>query len=89
GWASPGQFVPEFEAVMADLRPGDLSEPFASRFGLHLVQVMERREAQLSQREQRDLVRGAVRERKLDEVYANWVREVRDRAFVQLREPPQ
>lgn len=89
GWASPGQFVPEFEAVMADLRPGDLSEPFASRFGLHLVQVMERREAQLSQREQRDLVRGAVRERKLDEAYANWVREVRDRAFVQLREPPQ
>lgn len=74
---------------MADLRPGDLSEPFASRFGLHLVQVMERREAQLSQREQRDLVRGAVRERKLDEAYANWVREVRDRAFVQLREPPQ
>lgn len=89
GWASPGQFVPEFEEVMADLRPGDLSQPFASRFGVHLMQVVERREAQLSQREQRDLVRGAVRERKLEEAYANWAREVRDRAFVQLREPPQ
>lgn len=89
GWASPGQFVPEFEAVMADLRPGDLSQPFVSRFGVHLVQVLERREAQLSQREQRDLVRGAVRERKLEEAYANWAREVRDRAFVQLREPPR
>ena len=89
GWTNPGQFVPEFEAVLADLLPGQISEPFVSRFGVHLAQVIERRETTLSQREQRDMLRGVLRERKLEEAYANWAREVRDRAFVQLREAPQ
>jgi peptidyl-prolyl cis-trans isomerase SurA len=89
GWANPGQFVPEFEEVMNGLTLGQVSEPLVSRFGAHLIQVEERREATLSQREQRDIARNLVREKKLDEAYNNWVRDVRGRAYVELREPPQ
>lgn len=89
GWASPGQFVPEFEQVMLRLRPGQVSEPLFSRFGVHLIQVMERREAPMTVREQREMVRAQLREKKLEELYANWVTELRGRAYVELREPPQ
>ena len=89
GWANPGQFVPEFEEVMNGLAPGQIAAPLVSRFGVHLIQVEERREATLSQREQRDIARNLVREKKLDEAYNNWVRDVRGRAYVELREPPQ
>ena len=60
-----------------------------SRFGVHLIQLLERREATLSQREQRDIARNLVREKKLDEAYAQWAQDVRGRAYVELREPPQ
>lgn len=89
GWTNPGIFVPEFEDAVSDLQPGQLSEPVVSRFGVHLIQLMERRQATLSQREQRDIARNLVREKKLEEAYAEWVREVRGRAFVELREPPR
>jgi peptidyl-prolyl cis-trans isomerase SurA len=89
GWASPGQFVPEFEEVMARLRPGQISEPLVSRFGVHLIQVMERRDVPLSLREQREMVRTQLREKKTDEMYAAWVEELRGRAYVELRDPPQ
>jgi peptidyl-prolyl cis-trans isomerase SurA len=88
GWANPGLFVPEFEDTLNALAPGQISQPLVSRFGVHLIQLLERREANLSQREQRDLARGAVREKKLDEAYANWAQEVRGRAFVEYRDPP-
>ena len=89
GWASPGLFVPEFEETLNALSPGQLSEPLVSRFGVHLIQLLERRETALSQREQRDLARGALREKKLDEAYASWAQEVRGRAYVEFRDPPQ
>jgi peptidyl-prolyl cis-trans isomerase SurA len=89
GWASPGQFVPEFEEVMAQLKPGQISEPLVSRFGMHLIQVMERREAPLTLREQREMVRGQLREKKMEELYTTWVQELRGRAYVELRDPPQ
>ncbi len=88
GWASPGQFVPEFEEAMVVLRPGQVSDPVVSRFGVHLIQVVERREAPLSQREQREFVRNVVREKKLEEAYVNWVQDVRGKAYVEFREPP-
>lgn len=88
GWASPGQFVPEFEEVMQRLAPGEVSEPMQSRFGLHLIQVLERRETPLSQREQREYVRNVVREKKLEESYTNWVQDVRGKAYVEFRDPP-
>ena len=89
GWTSPGMFVPEFEETLNSLAPGQLSEPFVSRFGVHLVQLLERRETTLSEREQRAVARNLAREKKLDEAYARWAEEVRGRAYVELREPPQ
>jgi len=89
GWAYPGQFVPEFEAVMNRLAPGQISEPLISRFGVHLIQLLERRNTTLGEREQREMVRNMLREKKLDEAYANWAQDVRARAYVEMREPPQ
>ncbi len=89
GWASPGMFVPEFEEVMNRLKDGEISQPTVSRFGVHLIQLTERRRTELSPREVRDLVRNQLREAKLDEAYVAWTRDVRERAYVELREPPQ
>ena len=89
GWASPGQFVPEFEETMNRLRPGELSAPLVSRFGVHLIRVDERRQTALSEREQRDIVRGLVREQKAAATLEGWAQDVRGRAFVEYREAPQ
>ncbi len=89
GWSSPGQYVAEFEQTLAGLSPGQLSEPFTTQFGVHLVQLLERREAALTPRQQRELARNVLREKKLDEAYPPWAQDVRNRAFVDLREPPQ
>jgi len=88
GWANPGNFVPEFEDVMNAMAPGQVSDPVISRFGVHLIQVLERRQAKLSEREQREMVRNLVREKKLDESYAQWAQEVRGKAYVEFRDPP-
>ncbi|MDD2845858.1 MAG: peptidylprolyl isomerase [Rhodoferax sp.] len=88
GWTSPGMFVPEFEAVMNQLAPGEVSEPLLSRFGLHLIQLQERRQAKLSQAEQREAVRALLREKKRDEAAQTWTQELRGRAYVELRQPP-
>ena len=74
---------------MAGLSPNQIADPLISRFGVHLIQVLERREATLTQREQRDIARGLVREKKLDEAYAQWAQDVRGRAYVEFREPSQ
>ncbi|MGV8804691.1 MAG: peptidylprolyl isomerase [Polaromonas sp.] len=89
GWVNPGMFVPEFEKVMNGLAPNQVSEPLVSRFGVHLVQVLERRNAPISARDQREMVRGLLREKKQNEAYVLWAQEVRGRAYVELREPPQ
>jgi peptidyl-prolyl cis-trans isomerase SurA len=88
GWAVAGQFVPEFEGAMEKLQPGEISPPLVSRFGVHLIQVQERRTTQLNAREQREAVRGLLRERKYDEAYLSWSRELRARAYIDMREPP-
>ena len=85
GWASAGMFVPEFEQVMDQLAPGQIADPLSSRFGVHLLQVMARREAPLSEREQRELARSQVREKKIEEAFILWQQEVRGRAYVELR----
>lgn len=89
GWTNPGMFVPEFEAVMNSLGPNAISDPLVSRFGVHLIQVLERRETQLSERERREMARNILREKKLEEAYVLWAQEVRGRAYVEYREPPQ
>ncbi len=89
GWANPGLFVPEFERAMNALAPGEVSEPLTSRFGVHLIQVMERRQATLGVNEKRDAARPQVREAMLDRAYAEWARDLRAKAYVEYREPPQ
>lgn len=89
GWASPGQFVPEFEQVMDLLEPGQISEPFSSRFGVHVLQVQERRERALTQAERRQIASNALRERKNAETYEQWLQELRARAYVEIRDAPQ
>ncbi len=89
GWASPGQFVPEFEQAMNPLPPGGLSEPVVSRFGVHLIQVVERREVALDNKQLRDQARAALREQKFEEAYGEWLKEMRSRAYIERREAPQ
>ena len=89
GWASHGQFVPEFEQAMASLAPGQIAAPLVSRFGVHLIQVMERRTSTLSLRDQQEVVRNQLRQKKLEEAFITWAQEVRGRAYVEKRETPQ
>jgi peptidyl-prolyl cis-trans isomerase SurA len=89
GWAAPGRYVPEFEQALANLRPGQISDPVVSRFGVHLIQLVERRDVALTAREQRDMARDVVREKKLEDAYTTWAQEQRARAYVEYREPPQ
>jgi peptidyl-prolyl cis-trans isomerase SurA len=89
GWSSPGMYVPEFEEAMNSLAPRQVSQPVVSRFGVHLIQVLERRQAKLTEREQREVARNVLREKKLEEAYLQWAQEVRGRAYVEMREPPR
>ncbi len=88
GWANPGMFVPEFEEVMNQLPIGKVSNPLVSRFGVHLITVVDRRRVELSPRELRESVRNQLREQRYAESFANWARDVRGRAFVEFREDP-
>jgi peptidyl-prolyl cis-trans isomerase SurA len=89
GWVSPGAFVPEFEEAMSALEIGGMSEPVVSRFGVHLIQVTERRQVTLEPKQQREQARNVLREQKFEAAYAEWIRELRARAYVEMREPPQ
>ena len=88
GWASPGNFVPEFEEAMNRLPLGGISPPVASRFGVHLIQLVERRSATLDPKEVREQARGRLREAKFEGTYQEWAKELRLRAYIELREPP-
>ena len=89
GWVAPGVFVPEFEETMDKLQINQISEPLVSRFGVHLIQVLARRDAPISERELRESARNVVRQRKYDETYEQWAQEVRGRTYVEYRDPPQ
>ena len=83
GWVNPGQLVPEFEKAMNALKPNGLSVPVPSPFGLHLIQVLERREQDVSQERTRGAARNQIHARKADERYEQWSRQLRDEAFVE------
>lgn len=89
GWVSPGQFVPEFEQAMNNLDPGQISPPIVTRFGVHLIRVDERSERTLSSDEQRQLARNILREKKAQESFDTWAREVRGRSYIEYRDPPR
>jgi peptidyl-prolyl cis-trans isomerase SurA len=85
GWLNPGDTVPEFERALDALQIGELSPVVQSPFGMHLIQVQERRERDVSEERQRGVARQTLRERKLDEAYQDWLRQLRDRAYVENR----
>ena len=89
GWASAGSYVPEFEEAIAALDIGGISEPVATRFGVHLVQVVDRRQITLDTKQQREQARNILREQKFEEAYVEWLRDLRGRAYIELRDPPQ
>jgi len=89
GWVPPGVMVPEFEEAMDKLQPGAISPPVVSRFGVHLVQVLERRQVALDAKQVREQARNVLREQKFDEAYAEWAKDLRARAYIEMREPPQ
>ncbi len=84
GWVNPGDTVPQFEQAMNLLAPGEISEPVRTPFGYHIIQVQERRKQDMTQEAARFKARQEIRSRKAEEAYADWVRELRDRAYVEL-----
>ena len=89
GWASPGQFVPEFEEALNRLAPGATSPPVTSRFGVHLIQVLERRDTTIDPKDVREQARNVLREQKFEQTYVDWAKDLRLRAYVEMRDTPQ
>ena len=87
GWSVPGMFVPEFDAVLDRIKDREISQPVVSRFGVHLIQLIERRRVELSLAQQREQMRNTLKATRAEEAYATWARDVRARAFVEIREP--
>jgi peptidyl-prolyl cis-trans isomerase SurA len=85
GWLYQGDTVPDFEKAMDGLKLNQISEPVQSPFGFHLIQVLERRTEDATAERQRLAARQVLRERKSDEAYQDWVRQIRDRAYVEYR----
>ena len=85
GWLNPGDTVPEFERAMNALQAGEVSPPVRSPFGWHLIQVMERRVQDVTDERKRSAARQALRERKAEQAYEDWVRQLRDSTYVDYR----
>jgi peptidyl-prolyl cis-trans isomerase SurA len=85
GWTSPGQMVPEFEATMAGIAEGAVSEPFRSEFGWHILEVKARRDKDFSGEVRRNQVAGYIREQKYQEELDAWLRKIREEAFVDIK----
>ena len=85
GWVAAGDLVPDFQAAMDRLKVNEVSQPVRSPFGWHLIEVLERREQDVSKERQRDQARLALRQRKADEQFQEFVRQTRDRAYVEIK----
>ena len=85
GWRSPGELVPQFEQKMNELAIGEISEPFKTQFGWHILKVLERRDFDNTENAKRTAARNAIRERKIKENEQEWLRNLREEAFVQFR----
>jgi peptidyl-prolyl cis-trans isomerase SurA len=85
GWLNPGDTVPEFDEAMKKLEPNQISTPVRTPFGWHLIQVLERRRQDITGDRARSEAQVAIRQRKADEAFQDWVRQIRDRAYVEVR----
>ncbi len=88
GFAAPGTYVPEFEMAMNALKPGAISPPVPTRFGIHLIQVVERKDTPVSEKQLREQARGALREQRFEQALTDWIAELRTRAYVEKRDAP-
>ncbi len=84
-WINPGDTVPQFEKAMNELQDQQISAPVRTQFGWHLIQVLERRSQDMSKEAARLKARQEIRAKKADEAYQDWIRELRDRAYVEIR----
>ena len=84
GWMGPGELVPEFEQAMNRLQIGEVSPPVKTEFGWHLIQVLERRQAELTTEKQREFAKAAIRQKKFEQAYQDWLRQLRDSATVKI-----
>ncbi|MDR0933827.1 MAG: peptidylprolyl isomerase, partial [Burkholderiaceae bacterium] len=85
GWIYPGDTVPEFEKALVSLQPGEISDPVETQYGFHLIQVIERKTEDASMERKRVAAKQALRQRKTDEATEDWLRQLRDRAYVEYR----
>ena len=85
GWLQPGDTVPAFEDAMNKLQPGEISKPVKSEYGYHIIQVLDRRQESANAERMRHIARQTLRQRKLAEAVATWQRELRDKAYVEIR----
>jgi len=85
GWLSPGDTVPDFERAMDKLAVNEVSQPIRTPFGWHLIQVVERRKQDITQQRRREEARRAIRQRKSDEQFEEFVRQLRDRTYVEYK----
>lgn len=85
GWSTPGMFVPEFEATMNNIAIGEISEPFESQFGWHILQVTDRRQQDFSEEILRNRAQNLIRQRKYDEELQVWLQEIKDEAFIEIK----
>jgi peptidyl-prolyl cis-trans isomerase SurA len=85
GWSMPGMFVPEFEEAMANTSPGNISRPFKSQFGWHILQVLERRKEDMSDKMKRNQAANVLRSRRFDEEFQLWLTQIREDAYVETK----
>jgi peptidyl-prolyl cis-trans isomerase SurA len=85
GWVSPGDLVPEFEQVMNAMQPGQISQPFKTEFGWHILEVQGRRDHDSTEEYQESQARQLIRSRKADEQTFLWLRRLRDESYVEYR----
>ena len=85
GWSTPGMFVPEFEEAMKNTSIGNISRPFKSQFGWHILQVMERRKEDMSDKMKRNQAANVLRSRRFDEEFQLWLTQIREEAYVEIK----
>ena len=85
GWVSPGETVPDFERAMNALQPGQISDPVRTEYGYHLIEVIGRRQQKVTAEQDQDAARQAIGTRKSDQAYDDWLRQLRDTAYIQYK----
>lgn len=87
GWISPGQLPPEFDVAIASMQPGSVSDPIRTDYGWHLIQLLNRKQSELSATQQKDFAKASLRQSKLEQAYSDWIQELKSSATIEYRPP--